>query len=114
MLLVGCTIKGLEDMYILSQSYTDTSATPQDSLQTNTNISTFIADLTQNKTSLEIRIGCFGFCLLDGRLRPTALCLSSMSSLASVVQNLGVSSDPLNLLPMAEKFQSSTIFSGLM
>jgi hypothetical protein len=65
---------------------------------------------------LEIRVGYFGFCLMDaGPALPPVICSSNLGDVAAsiaVVDN-GIA-DPLNLLWAAKSFHDSVIFSGLV
>lgn len=104
----------MKNIYILSLSYNSITTAPQDPAQTSSDISSFIVSLAQNRTGIEIRIGYFGFCLRDEAELGLIVCSSDVNTLATLVRDTDNSTDPLNLLSMAEKFHDGTIFSGLM
>lgn len=111
--MAGCAAEDVKIMYILSLSYNNITVAPQVPAQTSSNISSFIFNLAQNVTGIEVRIGYFGFCLIDGELG-SAVCSPDVSTLATIVRDADISTDPLNLLSTAERFHDGTIFSGLM
>lgn len=116
-LLAGCTTDRLSNVYILSLSYTNSSTATQDPVQINANLPASTHVLAKNASDIEIRVGYFGFCLVDGHLGPT-VCSGDLSVLAAIVQDTssaeGTAPDPLNLLWIAKQFYDGTIFSGLM
>jgi hypothetical protein len=100
----------MKDIYLLSFSYTGSASTVADDTITNANVSSTVADLAGNATTLQIRVGYFGYCLISGGITS---CSTDAASLAALVRGLGWR-DSLNLLYVAKAFHNDTIFSGLM
>jgi len=117
-LLGGCTQEGLRHVYLLSLVYTGATSPTSDTAQVDTQYPALLGGLVPgNITSrLEIRIGYFGFCLMDGGpALPSVICSSTLDDLAASMAVVGNgSADPLNLLWAAKSFHDGVIFSGLM
>lgn len=98
-LLAGCTTEGLGNVYILSLSYSKATQALQNEAQISAPVMTQTLDLSRNATSIDIRIGYFGFCLVFGRSVPM-VCSLRVSTLADVIRSTsvagGTSPDPLN------------------
>jgi len=109
-LLAGCTTNGLSNFYLLSLSYTDSPPPVTDDTITNPNTSSSIATLLSKGATFQIRVGYFGYCLVNNG---TTFCSTDLPSLASLVRQ-GSLSDPGNLLYVAKRFHDDTIFSGLI
>lgn len=71
----------------------------------------------KNTRDIEIRMGYFGFCLINGHTRATD-CSGDLRMLAAIVQDTssaeGTTPDPLNLLWLAKIFHEDTIIGALM
>ncbi|PMD33870.1 hypothetical protein L207DRAFT_517892 [Hyaloscypha variabilis F] len=116
LLLAGCTSTSVSTIYLLSLSYTTPSTSHPNAAQVNPSISnTFSHLVSTNSTtpSLEVRVGYMGFCMPN----PDSgwICSRHASNLAHLLNTTQpVSSDPLNLLWIAQNFQSQIVFDGLM
>jgi hypothetical protein len=109
----------MNNVYLLSLSYTnDTSPTSHyDSSQVNPNISSTFATLasssSSSSSSLEIRVGYLGFCMPDST--GNWVCSRHASNLAKIINDSKpIMDDPLNLIWIANNFQSRIVFDGLM
>ncbi|KAK4140672.1 Ca2+ regulator and membrane fusion protein Fig1-domain-containing protein, partial [Dichotomopilus funicola] len=110
-LLAGCTANGLSNFHLLSLSYNASGALPIiDDTITSPNTSSSIATLLGKGAAFQIRVGYFGYCLLNNG---TTFCSTDLPSLASLIRQSN-SSDPGNLFYIAKRFHDDTIFSGLI
>ncbi|PMD51401.1 uncharacterized protein K444DRAFT_601714 [Hyaloscypha bicolor E] len=112
-LLAGCSSSNMNNVYLLSLSYASTPS-HQDAVQVNPSISTTFANLTTPAPALEVRVGYMGFCMPDST--GDWICSRHAKSLAKTINNTHTSSsgDPLNLLWIANNFQSQIVFDGLI
>lgn len=103
----------MNNVYLLSLSYASTPS-HQDAVQVNPSISTTFANLTTPAPALQVRVGYMGFCMPDST--GDWICSRHAKSLAKTINNTHTSSsgDPLNLLWIANNFQSQIVFDGLM
>ncbi|KAK3309263.1 Ca2+ regulator and membrane fusion protein Fig1-domain-containing protein [Chaetomium strumarium] len=108
-LLVGCTTESMKDIYLLSLSYTGTEPTTTDTTIITANVSSCMTLAAASKTLLTVRVGYFGYCIVDNGVTS---CSSDAGSLATLLRQTN-SSDPLNMLYMVKSFHDQTIFSAL-
>ena len=118
-MLAGCTSSNMNNVYLISLSYTDDTAPAShyDPEQVNPNISsTFASLVSTNPTpgpSWEIRVGYMGFCMPDST--GDWICSRHATSLAKTINETEPRiGDPLNLIWIAKNFQSQIVFVGLM
>ncbi|OHE99307.1 hypothetical protein CORC01_05348 [Colletotrichum orchidophilum] len=108
-LLAGCTAENLNEICLVSLSYSGNS-TPTVLNTTNT-ISNFSSTATTDN-SLEIRVGYFGMCLMSSDQWICSKDSRALESFASRTQT-GVAYDPLKVISAAERFKDEVIFKGL-
>lgn len=94
-------------IYILSLAYGNSTTFTVAGLA-NTNLSS-ILNSTKGSASLEVRVGYFGMCANENG----AFWLCSSESKAMLAE-FGTDSDPLNIIWLAQQFQSSVLFSGFL
>lgn len=114
----GCTREGLSSVYLLSLSYNlnvnITTSNESNAAGGNANISSLFASLVNNGTSLEIRAGYFGICLLDRSVNSSRgwIC-ANLDTLSSLVQDDSLqshNSDPLNIVNAIQHFKDDVAF----
>ncbi|PNH35807.1 hypothetical protein VD0002_g8021 [Verticillium dahliae] len=107
-LIAGCTSDSLAGIYLLSLSYV---SNPEPSAS---NVAASIAEVAVNRTSMEIRAGYMGMCLL---VSGQSICSKNSGSLEAFVRRTTIgdeSGDPLNLIHAAQKFRDETVFVALL
>lgn len=110
----------MSNVYLLSLQYkTPSSPVPTDPALVSTTIAEVIRNVTEtsNRTTLQVRAGYMGLCLMQSNAAQT--CSSSASKLADIVKQTTSSSneataDPLNLIYIANEFKEKIVFDGLM
>ncbi|KAH6665313.1 Ca2+ regulator and membrane fusion protein Fig1-domain-containing protein [Plectosphaerella plurivora] len=112
-LIAGCTSESLSGIYLVALSYAS-KAPELDGSESIAEASSTLADLAANHTSLEIRAGYLGMCLMVAGL---TICSSSQETLEAFVRRT-VSGDevgdPLSLIYAAARFRSEVVFVALL
>lgn len=112
-LLAGCTTSAasLRDIYILSLSYNTNSLTLQTSSVNETLYGAFTNPLNDTSKLVEVRVAYLALCVLTSARK--WICDSNVPNLAQSLR-ADNQTDPLNLLWIAEKFQSEAITSAFV
>ena len=113
LVLSGCTTNAASiiGIYLISLSYQKTLASTSDgSALVNTNLTKTFAVLA-NDTLLEVRVGYFGICVLDGNDQGLWLCGTDTTKIAAQYQP---QQDPLNFIWVVTRFKNGIVFCGLM
>ncbi|KAH7353489.1 Ca2+ regulator and membrane fusion protein Fig1-domain-containing protein [Plectosphaerella cucumerina] len=112
-LIAGCTSESLSGIYLIALSYTS-EVSELDGSEGIAEASSTLSDLAANHTSLEIRAGYLGMCLLVAGL---TICSRSQETLEAFVHRT-VSGDevgdPLSLIYAAARFRSEVVFVALL
>jgi hypothetical protein len=108
-LLAGCSsYSTMTNIYTMALSYQNGTLTTADMGSTATNLSNTLANF-KGGFQLEVRTGYFGMCV-----RQKGVLWVCSSDFNALLQQIGVESDPLNLIGAAAKFKDSVLFSGLL
>lgn len=97
----------MTNIFVLALLYSD-SPIPKSNAQANANLSSILHEV-RGTSQLEVRVGYFGYCVR----RPNIGWICSSDGQA-LLEQFGPDQDPLNLLWIANRFQSDTVFTGLM
>lgn len=112
-LIAGCTSESLSGIYLIALSYAS-EVSELDGSESIAEASSTLSDLAANHTSLEIRAGYLGMCLLVAGL---TICSRNQETLEAFVRRT-VSGDevgdPLSLVYAAARFRSEVIFVALL
>ncbi|KAK5991967.1 hypothetical protein PT974_05362 [Cladobotryum mycophilum] len=117
LILASCTTSKFSGVYLISLYYSP--ADPFKANSTDSALAAILVNLAGNQTSLQVRAGYMGVCasLPFGDWT----CSTQASSVASVLRYVtmqasasNVSSDPLNLIGIAQKFKDEVVFDELL
>ncbi|KAF1815827.1 hypothetical protein P152DRAFT_411020 [Eremomyces bilateralis CBS 781.70] len=107
-LLAGCSsYSTMIGIYVLGIRYAKVSSASSDSQANPSLVSTIYS--VQGNATLDVRVGYFGICV-----RQSGVAWVCSSSGPALVEQVGADRDPLNLIWLADRFKSDTLFSGFI